>query len=787
MNRTDRSDPPVNETFKTFVTPYVAPFERFGQNDGREVGGKVANIGEMIRAEIPVPDGFAIKVSAWDRFIEYNNLMPRILELHEGLDFRNEGERHERSNHLMALIKGASMPPDVAQDIRQAYRLLSGSTDVRVAVRSSATAEDLAKASSAGEYDSKLNVYGEVDVVVAVQAVFASVFTARAMLYRDQNGIPFTGVKMAVAVMRMVQSVRSAIVFTADRISGNRNVMSMTIGMGLGETLVQSTVTADFIKVDRARRTIISRIIGSQTHQMVWSDDLRKNIDVEIEPELRDAPKADEVQTLDLADICEMVERHYGRPRDIEAAMAPNGRWYIVQSRDCTTPLIEDEPEPAVALRPFVTGIEASAGIASGPVRIIRTLQDLHAFSEGDILVTEMTTPDMLDEMELAAAVVAEIGTSNSHAAIVCGEMETPCVVGADGVMSLLRDGDIITVDGSHGKVYRGEIPELLAWHDRREARLTKLAEEGEKVKTRTKIGLIAATPRAAVKLARRNVDMVCLYRTELAVSRLKLHPRVFDAQGRREVFIRSLVDSMSAYCEAFFPRYLADNSKGLVVVRTLDYKDDEMARLEGSELYEKPGKNFMLGKRGLFRYEWDHVTHEMETEALKRVAQKYPNLVVMVPFPRTPEELGRVTAKLVERGLNVPLWAMAEVPLTIMYLEEFVDACQGRLKGLSIGSNDALQGLMMVDREDPILAAHAEYSENHPLMRRTFVDIVRRGKARGLTVSLCGNAVSKFPEIAADLVEAGIDSIGVDPRKADIVRNIVKETEERLGITLEA
>lgn len=765
---------------------YVAPFEHFGQDDGDLVGGKTANLGEMRRAEIPVPAGVGTTFKAWERFLEVNpGLWDKIVQLHVGLDVRDEPQRNERTAEMRSLIKAANMPEDVSTDIKQAYRKLSkDGHPPKVAVRSSGIkSEDLADASAAGNHDSILNVIGEDNVVAAVQACFASLFTSRAVWYRGTKGIELEGIGMGVAIQLMVQAQRSAIIFTAHKVTGNTNRMTMTIGYGLCENFVQGG-NADYVTLDKDPLKILEHKIRKQETKLVWSEDQQRNIQQPIDPELQDVSKAPDYEILALAEVCLAAERHYGRYRDIEAANDGSG-WQLVQSRDITIKTLgfveEDEPfvDPSFLV---VEGLAASAGVGVGVARVILEGDDNPVFEDGDIVLTKMTTPDMEDKMEVSPAVVAEDGTPNSHAAIVGGELEIAVVVGATNALQLMKPGEIYTVDGSHGKIYRGEIPELVAWNTRRDERLAELNAHMAGVKTATKVGLIASLPAAAQKLARRNADMICLQRAEFLVAKQKRHPRDFEAAGEREMFIQAIYDGVKAYCQAFKPRHDENPLMGWDVFRKLDFKTDEMMRLLGSARFEIPEKQFMLGKRGVFRYEWDAITDEMETEALIRVAREFDNLVVMFPFVRTPEELGRAIERAVKQGLNVPFWFMVETPITAYFLREFVQAGQGRIKGISIGSNDLLQGEMMVDREDDILAAHKEYSENHWLMRRLFRDIVRGGKELGLTVSLCGNAVSKFPEIAVDLVEENIDSIGVDVRKVDIVRQIIIETEDRLG-----
>ena len=745
-------------------------FTEVGKQDTPLVGGKGANLGEITQAQIPVPPGFIVTAPTYSRFLEQSGLRPTIEKLLSPLDYNDSARLQEVSEEIKSLICSAPVPQQIAAEIKKAYRQLGGGP---VAVRSSATAEDLADASFAGQQSTFLNVVGEDEVVDAVRACWASLFEARAIFYRVDKGFEHMKVAIAVPVQRMVQSSRSGVMFTLEPVSGDRSKIAIEAVFGLGEAIVSGEITPDLYVLDKASLRILEKRVVNQERQFVRNPEAGaengSNIWLAVPGELREQQKLSDEQIVALAAIGKQVEEHYDFPQDIEWA-EDEGELYILQTRPVTALAVaEVEGEEAEETAPvLVSGSPASPGAAMGPVKIVLSSSEIDRVKEGDVLVAEMTTPDFVPAMKRAAAIVTDRGGRTAHAAIVSRELGIPCVVGAAGATTTLSDDQLVTVDGSQGKVYEGRAEARLAWAAQEKARQAEIGA----IETRTKLYVNLAEPELAEVVAARNVDGVGLLRAEFMIAQIGEHPQLAIDEGRSEEYIGKLADSLLKFAKAFHPRP--------VVYRTNDFKTNEYRNLRGGEKYEGFEENPMIGYRGASRYVHDIDIFRLELAAIKRVRQDYPNLWVMIPFVRTPEELAGVREVMVREGLapsqDFKLWMMAEVPSNALILDKFLDV---GIDGISIGSNDLTQLVLGIDRDNARLAA--EFDERNEAVMVALEHLIKTAKARGVTASICGQAPSDYPDLTQKLVEWGITSISVTPDVIDKTRQIIADAESKL------
>lgn len=748
------------------ATKFIVWFEDVGKGDLALVGGKGANLGEMVNAGIPVPPGFIVTVDGYFNFLEKADLRREIERLLTPLDPNDSQLLQKVSAKIKEAILTAEMPREIAQEIEDAYAKLGGF----VAVRSSATAEDLAEASFAGQQRTFLNVEGEDEVVQAVQGCWASLFESRAIFYRSNQGLDHLGVGIAVPVQKMVQSEASGVLFTLEPVSYEDNVVIEAV-YGLGEAVVSGEVTPDMYTVDKRDFTILDKVIVKQERKLVRNQEKVGSIEVrdiwvpvpESEQEKQKLTDADIVY---LAKLGVQIEEHYKFPQDIEWAQE-QGTLYIVQTRPVTAIRRAEEmarAEELLEAQLLLTGSPASPGVGAGPVRIVLDPSQINEVKQGDVLVAKMTAPDYVPAMKRAAAIVTDLGGRTCHAAIVSRELGVPCIVGAGKATDILNSGQEITVDGSQGKVYAGILAPLLK---------AKEVSIGADIETTTKVYVNLADPELAEAVAARNVDGVGLLRAEFMIAQIGEHPSYMLAQGRGEEFTRKLAQGLTTFAKAFHPRP--------VVYRTTDFKTNEYRNLKGGEQYEEEEENPMLGYRGCSRYLKDIETFKLELEAIKRVRKEYNNLWVMIPFVRTVEEMAGAKRVLEDNGLrqseDFKLWMMAEVPSNVFLLDEFIDV---GIDGISIGSNDLTQLVLGVDRDSPMFGE--EFDERNEAVLIALERLITGGIKRGVTVSICGQAPSVYPELTAKLVEWGITSVSVSPDAIESTREIIAPVERRLA-----
>ncbi len=741
----------------------VVWFNEVTKKDIPLVGGKGANLGEMTNAGIPVPPGFIVTANAYFDFVEKAGLQERIKSLLEPLDVHQSKQLQEVAEKIQTLIKSSKMPPETAKAIEEAYSKMGKGL---VAVRSSATAEDLPEASFAGQQATFLNIEGGKDVVVAVQGCWASLFGARAIFYRKEQGFEHFNVGIAVPVQRMVQSESSGVMFTIEPSTNNRERITIEAVLGLGEMIVSGDVTPDHYVVDKKTEKIIEKQIKKQEWKLVkkaGAHGKTDNIKVDLTKEEQARQKITDEDILFLAKIGKTLEKHYDFPQDVEWAKEDH-KIYIVQTRPVTTTNKIRFTTHDIDATILLSGAPASPGVASGPVKIVPDPSQIDKVMNGDILVAEMTTPDFVPAMKRAAAIVTDRGGRTAHAAIVSRELGIPCVVGTEKATTTLKDGQIITVDGSNGKVYQGRIEVKSD---------VKIRARGE-VKTKTKLLANLAQPEIVDRIAMRDVDGIGLLRAEFMVAEIGEHPSAMIEEGRGQEFVDKLAVGLIKFAKAFHPRQ--------VVYRTNDFKSNEYKALKGGEKFEQDEENPMIGYRGASRYITDIETFKLELAAIKKVRALYDNLWVMIPFVRTVAEMER-TVKIMEgdglkRSPSFKLWMMCEVPSNVILLEKFLAV---GIDGISIGSNDLTQLTLGIDRDSARLAA--TFDERNEAVMISIEKVVKGCKAAGVTCSICGQAPSVYPEITEKLVEWGITSISVSPDMIDQTRDIIARVEAKLGI----
>lgn len=744
-------------------SPFILPLSQVTSKDLAIAGGKGASLGEMINAGVPVPPGFVVTTHAYRSFMERDALYQKVEQLLGGLDIHNASSLQQAATEVQKDILAVPMPEDLCLSICQAYEDMGHGP---VAVRSSATAEDLPTASFAGQQRTFLNVVGYEDLLKAVQACWASLFEARAIFYREANDVPHMNVAIAVPVQRMAAAESSGVMFTLDPTSADPQAMLIEAIFGLGEPLASGETTPDAYVVSKADATILKKEIALQT----WKLSPRAAsvghesgvLNISIPAPLQRAQKLDDACIQELARMGLLLEHHYGAPQDVEWALE-GGKLLILQSRPITTLTPRTATAtPAIQEPPLVIGSPASPGVAAGPVRIVRSVADLSIVRQGDVLVAEMTTPDFVPAMKRVCAIVTDRGGRTCHAAIVSREMGIPCVVGAGNATSALPGQAIVTVDGAAGKVYAGNLLPAL--------RLPAPATlPHPRLVTRTRVYVNLAAPEAVERVAAMDVDGVGLLRAEFILAHIGKHPRAMLKAGQREEFILRLADDLAIFARAFSPRP--------VVYRFSDFKTNEYRNLKGGDAYEPREENPMLGYRGCARYLVEPDLFAMEVDALRSVRRQFKSVWAMLPFVRTVEELKGVKALLETHGLSrspdFKLWMMAEVPSNVLLLEEFLAV---GVDGVSIGSNDLTQLILGVDRDNERLAA--TFDERNPAVLRALETLVKGCKSSGVTVSICGQAPSVYPELARTLVSWGVTSLSVSPDAVAATRRIVYEAE---------
>jgi len=753
-------------------------FENIKKDDLLLTGGKGLNLGLMTEAGFPVPPGFAVTTEAYFKHLDENNLRGPISRILDGLDVNDSEALNKASAEIKKLIIDGRIPRDLQKDIVDAYRKLNEriGREVFVAVRSSASAEDLPTASFAGQQSTYLNIFGEKEVVKAVKDCWASLFEPRAIFYRVQNNFEHMKVGLSAVVQMMVQSEKAGVVFTVDPMTQDRNIISIEGAYGLGEVVVSGSVTPDTYLVDKNNFKIVKKNIVKQPWMLVKIEG--KNKHAEIKEEMQGNQKLSDLEIKDLAKICAKIEQHYAFPQDIEYAFE-KGNLYIVQSRPITTLTEEEKPEgekmkakSASEAEKLLQGLGASPGIGVGPVKIIKSAKEIKRMEGGEILVTEMTTPDFVPAMKKAAAIVTDTGGMTSHAAIVSRELGVPCIVGTQEATKILKEGTTVSVDGTHGIVYEGMIS---APKSAKKEGGAPVGAAGQYAPiTGTKIYVNLADVDQTERVAALPADGVGLLRAEFMIAGMGEHPRKMLEEGREQEFIDRLADDLRKFAGAFYPRP--------VVYRATDFKTNEYRNLDGGDKYEPHEENPMMGYRGASRYVKDPDVFKMELKAIKKVRDEYNlrNLWLMIPFVRKIGELRAIKQFMHEVGIyrtrDFKLWIMVEVPSTVFLIDRF---CEEGIDGVSVGTNDLTQLILGLDRDNATIAR--EFDERNEAIIRALKRVISTCNEHGITCSLCGQAPSVYPEFAEKLVEFGITSISVNPDAIGRTRRIVQSAEQKI------
>lgn len=743
-------------------TAHVLWFEDIRKTDIPIVGGKGANLGEMYYAGIPVPNGFVVTAKAYYDFLDGTSLRKKILSELSGLDINDSQELSAAAKRIKTAILSADMPEKLQEEIKDTYHKLCGEHDKFVAVRSSATAEDLPDASFAGQQETYLNVKGYEDVIKRVQECWASLFGSRAIFYRVDRGFNHMKVGIAVPVQLMVQSTVSGIMFTVNPLTNNKREVSIEAAFGLGQPIVSGELTPDQFIVNKETARIVSKQITKQTWQFT-----RKG-KVPVSKAYQKRQKLKDELVIKLAKLGMLIEDHYQHPQDIEWALEGK-KLLIVQSRPVTTltptHVSTSKLDTSKHSKLLLEGLAASPGVASGSVTIIKGPSEIHKVKDGDILVAVMTNPDYVPAMRRAAAILTDEGGRTSHAAIVSRELGIPAVVGSGAATKILKNKEVITLDGSSGKVYEGDVT--------KEDRKAVAEELPDDIKTATKIYMNLAEPDLASEMSARNVDGVGLLRAEFMIAQIGTHPRKFIKDKKQKIFVEELAADMEKFAAAFAPRP--------VVYRFTDFRSNEYANLKGGQEFEKEEPNPMIGFRGVGRYLDDPDVFKLEIEAIKLVRNKkeYKNLHVMFPFVRTVEQLREVKKLMSSFGLRrsglFKVWMMVEVPSNVILLEDFI---KEGIDGVSVGTNDLTMLTLGVDRDNERVAE--TYSEMNDAVLKSLEIIVTTARKHRITSSICGQAPSVYPELVEKLVEWGITSVSVSPDVLEKTRKIVYEAEKK-------
>ena len=791
-------------------------FDQIGLKDIDKVGGKNASLGEMLRHltsnGIRVPEGFAITTRAFREFVAASHLEDKVKDILEGMDPDNPSDVSPRGKAVRKAFLEAGFSDEIRREIEYGYWELGrrlGIENPSVAIRSSATSEDLDGASFAGQHETILNVRGETNVLKAIKQCFASLFTDRAIAYRAHKGFSQLDNALSVGVQRMVRSdlACSGVMFTLDTESGFANVVYVTGSWGLGEMIVQGAVNPDQFYVfkpslGKFKDPIIEKKLGSKQHKLVYAPK-GGMVDAEVSEVDRQRYVLSDAETIQLAEWSCIIENHYKKPMDIEWAKdGLTNELYIVQARPETVHAAKKEN----VLETYVLeqhsavlaqGDPVGSKIGKGKVNVLESAFEISEFRKGEVLVTDKTDPDWEPIMRIASAIVTDRGGRTCHAAIVSRELGIPCIIGTGNGTRVLKDGQSVTVDTSEGegRVYDGDL----------KFRIERTNLESMP-KTKTKIMMNVAVPEQVFNQGQIPCDGVGLARLEFIIaSHVGIHPLAlieFDklkVRAAEDPKIAKLVDSIDERTQGYPCKedyYREKLAWGIgkiaatfhprdVIVRLSDFKSNEYAGLLGGWLYEPVESNPMIGWRGASRY-YDpkfKAAFGLECRALKQVREEkgLSNVKVMVPFCRTPEEGRKVIKTMAEFGLEqgqagLEVYVMCEIPSNVVLADEFAEV----FDGFSIGSNDLTQLMLGLDRDSELVSGL--YDERSPAVKRMIASVIKTVKAKGKKIGICGQAPSDFPEFAEFLVECGIDSMSLNPDSVIKTRLIVADTEKRLG-----
>ena len=771
-------------------------FDEIRNTDVPIVGGKNASLGEMINAGLPVPSGFAVTAYSYEKFILEKKIAEKIYKvLKETITDPNDPKQYDTaSKKIRALIEKTPMPQVIEKAIKKAYLDLNKRlklADTFVAVRSSATAEDLPDASFAGQQETYLNVKGVDDLLAKVVKCWSSLFTPRAIFYRNEKGFAHEKVFISVGVQKMVNSRAAGVMFTINPVTGDHEEIVIEGNYGLGETVVSGAVNPDDFVVDKNTLEIKQRRISRKTIKYIRDPKTGKTVHLDIPEADQKVTCISDQEIFSLAGLAKRIEEHYGKPMDIEWAIDQDlsfpQNMMLVQARPETVfgsktmegTKMEETKTPQEALKIVVRGISAGRrGYGVGKAKVVLNPEDANRdMTKGDILVTGMTDPDFVPFMKMASAIVTDKGGITSHAAIVSRELNIPCVVGTEIGTQLMKTGQEYTVDSRNGLIYEGIISQAVQpATNQNGGAVTQVADSAPI--TATKIYMNLGTPEMIEQYKNLPFEGIGLMRTEfILASAIGQHPMAFVDAGQSQQFVDKLADGIATVARAIQPKP--------VVVRLSDFKTNEYRGLKGGEKYEILEENPMLGWRGCSRYisKWYIQAFRLECQAIKKCRSDWglKNVYVMLPMVRTVWEAKKVLGIMKEEGLernkDFKVWFMAETPAIAIMADEFSKL----VDGFSIGSNDMTQGVLMIDRDSERLGQMGYFDERDPAVKRIIAHLIKIAHENGCTVSICGEGPSNLPDFAEFLVRAGIDSISVNNDAVVTTRKHVASVEQRL------
>ena len=749
---------------------YVERFENISKDDIGIAGGKGANLGELTQAGIPVPPGFVITAETYQKFMDATGIFQTVMDILSKIDINDTNELQDAAEEIKQIIIETPIPEDISTLIIEAYNALSqrvGVDDADVAIRSSATAEDLPDASFAGQQDTFLHVKGTEEVIEYVRKCWASLFEARAIFYREENDFDHSKVLIAVVVQQMVDADKAGVMFTVNPSTGE-NIALIEGSWGLGEAVVSGTVTPDNYAVNKEDNEILTVKI-SDKKSMFANDEEGTSKEVPVPEDLRNKRVLSDEELIKLTEMGKRIQAHYGKPQDTEWAMEGEDL-FLLQSRPITT-LGEDTKEvkesaDSANLNVLIRGLGASPGMGSGKVKIIKSIQELDKVEDGDVMVTTMTTPDMVPAMKRATGIVTDEGGVTCHAAIISRELGIPCVVGTGDATNTLKENSEVTADGKKGLVYEG----IIGGPEESKDETTTVQAEAPII-TVTEVKANVSMPEAAPKAFAAGADGVGLLRTEHMMLAAGVHPVKFLEEGREDELVNILVENILKVVDVFYPKP--------VWYRTLDSPTDEFKTLDGGE-NEPDEPNPMLGWRGIRRELDQDGILRAEFKAVKKLHdQGYTNIGIMIPLAQHPDELKKAKRICEEEGLtphkDIDFGMMVEIPAAAILIQDFIDV---GIDFVSLGTNDLTQYTLAVDRNNEFVAKN--YSEEHPAVMALIERTIKTCVENGVTCSICGQAGSK-PRVVEKLVAMGITSVSANTDAIAEVRHTVARAEQKL------
>jgi pyruvate, water dikinase len=755
---------------------YIKWFKDISEEDLGSVGGKGKNLGIMYNLNLPVPNGFAVTAQTYKEFTEKTAIKDKILKFLENLNIEETEKLQEASKNIQNLINATEIPEEIKEEIIDSYELLGANNsahdlinakEVFVAVRSSATAEDLPEASFAGQQATFLNVKGKNDVVNAVRSCWASLFTARAIYYREKNNFDHSKVYISAIVQEMVDSEKAGIMFTVNPSTNKGDEIVIEAVYGLGEMIVGGNVNPNFYLIDK-NTFEIKKIEVKKQDIGLFRNSEGKNEKQKINPTMQEKQVLDQKEIRELARYGKILENHYKKPQDIEWAINKE-KIYIVQTRAVTTFKPKENKSASdfqeANAQVILKGETASAGVASGIVKVVNNPSELSKIEKGDVLVASMTTPDMVPAMMKASAIVTDEGGMTCHAAIVSREMGTPCIVGTEHATKVLKDGDVITVHATNGVVYRGKL------NIKEEKKATVTKEGHVEIVTGTEVKVIMDIPDLAQKAADTGADGVGLARLEIMISNSGIHPAEYMRQGKEKEYVDLLKNGIRKIATAFAGKP--------VWIRCSDMRTDEYRSLQGGDLEPKE-TDPMIGWHAIRRLLDEPNILKAEFQAIRDLHYEgLKNVGVMIPFVINVDELKKAKDLMRKVGLEpckaIDFGVMIETPASCWIIE---DLCKEGISFVSFGTNDLTQLTLGIDRNNSRI--QKLFDEMHPAVLGEMAKVIKMCKKYKVVTSICGQAGSR-PEMAEFLVHQGVDSISANSDAVDEIRMTVAKTEKKL------